>query len=399
MTRGLSTRLTLFHDIDRIDASPARYGEDSFAFLDRASGVVWERIRSELDRWFSEYPIEHADDLCARFRSKRPDQHYGAWWELYLFHLLCVIGYDVEVHPEVAGETTRPDFALTGSDGRVYLEAATVFSGVVEQGRHGAREGWIMDAINKAHHQNFFVGLNFGTVGLERPSVSEITAPVIRWLDGLDPDVVAATYEAGQRLPEFKLSVRDWEITFSAIPVKKSARQESDRRLLGMGPYSGGYVNDREMLRKTFSRKRGRYGQLNAPFVLAVLSMSTFLEDTDVEQALFGSHAFSFDLERGGQARPIRQPDGFWHGEHGPRAQGVSAVLVGAGVLPWTCPNRWPNLWLNPWARHPVRGVKVFPTRSVAEDGLLQYAESSRKPHEILELPPEWPGPEPAFPE
>lgn len=39
----------LFADVKRTNGRPGLYSEDSFAFLDRAAGVVWDRIRGKLD--------------------------------------------------------------------------------------------------------------------------------------------------------------------------------------------------------------------------------------------------------------------------------------------------------------------------------------------------------------
>jgi hypothetical protein len=97
----------LFADVERTNGRPGLYSEDSFAFLDRAAGVVWERIREKLDEWYTSFP-DVDGDLRERFRSPRPDQHYAAWWELYVHNLLQSMGFEVTVHPEVPGTTGHP---------------------------------------------------------------------------------------------------------------------------------------------------------------------------------------------------------------------------------------------------------------------------------------------------
>src|SRR3712207_6477951 len=77
----------LFDDIERRDNSPSAYSEDTFTFLNRVEGPVWQRIRDTLEAWFSDYPIEHAADLSGRFRERRPGAHTSAFFELYLHHL------------------------------------------------------------------------------------------------------------------------------------------------------------------------------------------------------------------------------------------------------------------------------------------------------------------------
>jgi hypothetical protein len=168
---GASTlSFRLFEERERTDSSPASSGEDSFSFLNRADGIVWDRIRNLSEAWFAKYPSAHAADLRGRFRSKRPGAHHGAWWELYLHYLFMQLGYDIEVHPSVAGTDHRPDFLLTRKRERVHVEAAVVFSGVVDdEGRNGVREGWIIDAANRGTSPNFFVSIDFEQVGALRP--------------------------------------------------------------------------------------------------------------------------------------------------------------------------------------------------------------------------------------
>jgi len=81
--------------------------EDSFAFLNRASGIVWERLREQLDAWYAAFPDDDGD-LRRRFRSADPRQHFAAWWEIYLHALLTALGYKLTVHPTVPGTKGHP---------------------------------------------------------------------------------------------------------------------------------------------------------------------------------------------------------------------------------------------------------------------------------------------------
>jgi hypothetical protein len=75
--------------------------------------------------------------------------------------LFSRLGFEVEVHPETDVRTTSPDFHSVRADCSFYLEAAVVFSGVTESGRHAAREAWILDLVNDAHNPDSFVWLDF----------------------------------------------------------------------------------------------------------------------------------------------------------------------------------------------------------------------------------------------
>src|SRR5947208_6856137 len=136
--------MRLFDDIARSDPSPSSYGEDTFSFYNRVDGVIWQRIRDALEAWFAEYPADHAAKLRGDFRSNRQGSHAGALWELYLHHLLRSLGYEVRVHPEVPDTSHQPDFEARCSNQRLYIEAAVVFSGIVDEEADPVREGWIM---------------------------------------------------------------------------------------------------------------------------------------------------------------------------------------------------------------------------------------------------------------
>ncbi len=99
---------------------------------------------------------------------------------------------------------------------RVYVEAAVVFSGVVDEGRSGTREAWILDAVSRGKSRNFFVGLDFEQVGTQRPRDRDVVKPIEAWLETLDPDVVEADYESTGELPERLMCVGDWRLRFHA---------------------------------------------------------------------------------------------------------------------------------------------------------------------------------------
>jgi hypothetical protein len=378
----------LFDVFERTDESPSPHSEDAFAFLNRASGVMWERIRTELERWYVAFPLEDAADLRARFRSRQPGQHYAAWWELYLHHVFSRLGFSVEVHPELVDVTARPDFRMTRDQDSFLVEAATTFSGIVEEGRNEEREGWIKDAINRATNPDFFVGLEFEAVGLERPSDREIVAAVEAWLKELDPDVVLASGD----WPTQEFSFRDWRIRLRAIPKSPEGRgNRPGDRLLGLGPTTVGTVNDSEKLRQALDRKSGKYGNPSEPIVTAVLLASTFAMNEAVQAALFGSVSLRFDPNHPGSEQFGRNRDGFWMPGERPRGTRVSAVLLGANLMPWDVASSWPRLWPNPWAQYPFNVELPFP-RSVGDDhGRVRDEDATASPAASLGLPEGWP--------
>ena len=388
--------MPLFDDFERHDASPGGHGEDYFTFLNRADGPVWARIRCVLDQWFVDYPTDHAADLRGRFRSRLPGAHLSAWWELYLHHLFSRLQYTVTVHPEVADTSRRPDFEMTSGEQRFYVEGAVVFSGIVDDTRDEVREGWIMDAVNRGTNPNFYVGIEFEQLGEKRPRDRDVYKPLEQWLDTLDPDVAIAQYDETRTLPERTFCIGDWRVRFRAFPLKAEARGAVDPGpLLGAGPPSAGRVDDVPQLRDTLKHKRGRYGHLQAPLIVAINCATSSVHDEDVADALYGSLAYQFHVDEPGAGKAVRMPDGAWIDENGPRGQRMSALLVASRLHMGTVTERGPRLWLHPWAHAELAARLPFTTWRLSSGGRLSSEDREIDMASLLGLPPSWPGPEP----
>lgn len=396
-TPASKTAEALFDAHKHSDPSPASHCESSFDFLNRVDSPYWGKVRQLLDAWFAVVPGPHQKDLRARFRSPDPPQHVGAWWELYLHAAFIHMGFEVDIHPALPSTDARPDFRLTQGETEIYLEATTLFSAHENKLGRTQREGWIKDAIDLAHCPNFFIWLELEKRGMEKPSPKAISRPIEEWTRNLDPDAVARSMGDGQEPPRLPLAVKDWRLCLRAFPLRPEARGRPGHRPYGAGPTMtrGGEAGG---LRTVLARKRRRYGNLNAPFILAVLSTSGFTDEEDVTEALFGTEAVVFREGEPGSARTIRRPDGLWTGPSGPRATRVSAVLAGLGTMPWTCARNSPRLWRNPFASHPVADLPPFHRGSVTATGRIDVKDSAVPPSALFHLSPEWPGPEPPFP-
>jgi hypothetical protein len=384
---------TLFDEFERTDASPARHDEDRYTFLNRVDQPYWQRTRDELERWYVDFPDQQRGfDLCKRFRRPEPNQHFGAWWELYLHRLFRCLGFDIEVDPPVSGG--KPDFRMTRDSEAFLVEATTSFSGIVDVERQPDHEAAVLAAVDKAKNPNFTVRLEIEQVGDEQPKVREITEPLEQWLSGLDPDDVIdeSIFDA----PQKQLDVRGWRLRFTAFALRPEARGRPDHRLLGMGPGMAGYVNDREQLVSTLIGKRRKY-RPEEQLVVAVLLMSSGTVDhEDIESALLGPVVHPVLPERG-LGQPYRQRRGFWIAGNEPRGTRVSAVVTGNNLVPENVARTWPRLWPNPWAARPLTVDLPFPRGVASRQGEVQYEEVDEGPHPIVGLPEDWPGPDEPF--
>lgn len=223
---------TLFDDFLRTDPTPARHQEASFAFLNRIATPWWSEVRDRLELWFGAYcrdaSREKAADLRARSRESDSRQHLGAWWELYLYWLLRSVYPEkqIEVEPEREG-ARRPDFCVAPHEGArcadLWVEAVTTSSGIVEEGRHGAREAYVQDTINELQSADFRLWITFRAVGETLPRKREITEPLRVWLASLDRDDVVSSWQQGVRRGVV-LKPRGWEIVLSSAGDSRQRR-------------------------------------------------------------------------------------------------------------------------------------------------------------------------------
>lgn len=387
----------LFSDRVRTERDQAGFAESHFAFVDRVDQPYWERIRQELNRWFAAYPEgEAARDLRSRFRKDDEGQHLGAWWELYLHRLLTRLGYTLDVHPELADTSRRPDFRVHGPGGSFLLEAAAVFSGIEDAGLH-PMESQLLDIIEGAQADRFTLMLDVARLGTSMPRAGEVLRAIESWLATL-PDT---GWDDAQHLPTHTLVIRDWEVELVAFPLAPEHRSAS-APLLASGPGTAGTVNDTAKLRGALDRKHRRYRhcEFAEPFVLAALMTSTFADLAAVEKALFGDTALAYHVGQRGRERWVRLPNGFWTRPDGPRATWASAVITGFQILPGAAAaTAWPRLWTNPSAALPLVAELPLPRSSRAEDGSFSHdeAEGPYPFRDVFGLTREWPGPEAPF--
>jgi hypothetical protein len=379
MARGL-----LFDSVPLCDG-PALHSESHFAFLNRADGPAWQRVRDLLEAWYTEYP-DPDGDLRGRFREHDIRQHAAAWWELYIHTLFRRLGYAVAVHPEIP--TGRPDFLVTRGDSRMYVECAVLF----EDGSRKVSdsEAWLKDCIDAARNPDFMVGVRIEHFGSLRPKKRHVTRQIEDWLESLDYDPVreAASGGTGTGFPSRSFDFADSRVKLTALPVNPDARGDDIGRI-GMGPGNWAFpIQSADEIRAILKDKAKQCRGADAPVIVAILNWTTFATLREVEQALFGSAAIRHN---GRSACMIRATDGYWHPGPPPRGSSISAIMFGA-VYASRVVAELPALWLNPWADKPISEQLPFETRTADNTGdVFLAAEARTNPEMVFELPPSWP--------
>jgi hypothetical protein len=320
---------------DRTDATPRAHQEPAYAFLDRAAGARWERVRSELDRWFAQLPPAARADLRNRFAQHAELDHAGAFWELWVHEAHRRRGFEVMVNIGCEAGERRQDFVLARGRERCLLEATVVGGDSPLSFTARRLDEQLRDIVATVRAPRFSLALEVVRYGACSPGRRRIVPPLERWLGQLDPRELRSPCAR-------RLAFDDWIIDVEAIALDgAAARSCGCARLVPRGATSA-RVNDVRPLRRKIKKKAARYGELNEPYLLAVLALGDAVCERDVEQALLG-------------ASP--RDHAVWHGPGGPCNRRLSGVLVARGLRstdPLAAAAAMPTLWRNPWALLPL---------------------------------------------
>jgi hypothetical protein len=391
-------RLRLFDDRRRSDPSPAPRAESHFRFLNRVDRPYFAAVRDVLEDWFTHFPRDAQKDLRARFRSDDNSECLGAFWELYLHEVHRRLGFELKRDPEVPGTTKRPDFLVRGGRRPFYLEATTVTYNRAEAAQR-RRENLLVDLVNEAFDPDFFVSMGRVAAGPTTPRREEVIAPIERWLAGLDWDSAHALMERGEWVgPEREFRPRDSFCNLRAYPRSPRVRGDRGFPTVAMGPGRAAYHNEGPPIYHDLHDKASRYGRPDHPFVIAALCLRDFVEDRDVEFALYGPEVYRIPIRPDGgevgEGYLDRDTRGLWQRGTKQRATRVSAILAAVHLAPYTVARAAPTLWTNPWAAKPLEAELPWRTMSGdLERNSLVTTEATREPHKILGLPSDWPGP------
>jgi hypothetical protein len=328
---------TLFSVRERTDERPRAHQEPAYAFLDRAAGPRWERVRHELDGWFAQLPAAARADVRNRFAQPAELDHAGAFWELWVHETHRRRGFDVTVNIGTEAGERRQDFVLARGRERCWLEATVVGGDSPLTFTERRLDEQLRDIVATVRAPRFSLALEVVRYGACSPGRRRIVPALERRLGALDPRQLGAAASV------MRLAFDDWIVDVDAIALDDASARPCGRAQLVPRGVGGGHVNDVRPLRRKIKKKAARYGALDRPYLLAVLALGDAVRERDVEQALLGASA---------------RDHAVWHGPGGPCNTRLSGVLVARGLRSTeprsTAPATQPALWRNPWALRPL---------------------------------------------
>ena len=393
--------MKLFDDITRTEQRPKRENEAVFAYCNISARRAVIAFRDLVEAWFQRYPQEVRKDLRARFRSPIDAQHRGAFFELYLHELLCSMGFECAIHPNMdRGTRTHPDF-LISRNGQpcFYLEATSALPSQDETAKE-RMIAQLYDSLNKTESPNFFVAVELNGTPTTSPPGKRLRQELERWLSTLDPDDLRHRLETGgfDNLPSFEWSYQDWSISFLPIAKSSALRGKPGVRPIGTTlPTKAKAVDSHSSIHRAVIAKATKYGELALPFIVAVNVFDIFADSIDVMNALFGQEAVQVGRGPDGvlHNRLVRQPNGAWFGPRGPQNTRVSAALIALNLSPWAMASITPILIHHPWASKPIP-LEIWPLAQQALNRETHYMEErpGKSVRDFIALPDPWPLPD-----
>jgi hypothetical protein len=340
----------------------------------------------------AEYPAAHRNDLVARLRSRRGNDHSSAVFEIIVFACLRSLDYEVTVHPELpGGRTRRPDF-LAARDGEgFYVEAVLASEFSAEEKAARRQLHIIYQAISSISSPDFALDVHPRGVPPSDVRTRQLKRDLVKWLGGLDVEKVRrawAEQATSEALPKKVWNEGEWSITFRAWPRASTAHSP----VLTIGVQFSGvrWVNVWMPVRDAIVSKGNYYGRLDRPLVVAVNIDAAAVSRSDEIQALFGHEEtiVFLDSDRGPEWN--RAPDGAWTSHGGPRYRRIAGAWLFRSADAWNFVRQGATLYINPWADHELHGRIVNVASAIVRNDEVQF-RAGHSLAEVLNVHSRWP--------
>jgi hypothetical protein len=199
-------------------------------------------------------------------------------------------------------------------------------------------------------------------------------------------------WDESQERPVFQYEQQG--VCFKILPIPREASRGTTQRSRAIGALmpEAQWVQPRQSIKNAILAKAARYGQLDAPYLIAIDAMDDHADEESVIDAAFGTlRVLVRRTSSGFEERIGRDGDGVWRGPSGPVNTRVSGILSTERLTPWSLAQCRARLVLNPWSRHPLPDLP-FPIDHLAVHQERLHRTDGLTLREIFELPEGWPG-------
>jgi hypothetical protein len=258
------------------------------------------------------------------------------------------------------------------------------------------RRAVLFDTVNRLGDPNFMLWLDHLEESSAPPASARLRADLRGWLAQLDLDGISDLGRAPTRTWQHD----GWSATFRAIPKKPEARgtRPHERAIGVFGHGEAGIIDNAPAIRKALAAKHHSYGDLGAPFIIAI---GTYIFDTDrwhSTNAMYGQLGVQLEESPSGEllTREVRGPDGYFGTPPNWRNSNVSGVLLVNQLMRYHVHRAEATLWRHPLAAHPLPEDLGLPVESmVLQGGGLNSIRLPVKADTFFGLPDPWPPGEP----
>lgn len=336
-----------------------------FALLQYSDTDEAQSLRQTLERWFLGYPEDHKAEMKARILD--PSNHHAGIFELCFHELLCRLGYQITVHPDLPGSSHHPDF-LCYLDGApaVYVELYQRWRPENKQKEHHQID-ILTGYINKEFGSGDFLIL-FRFVKNGKPPTSWKVLKFLKdFMGKYDADKLETSILKDSILPECNYKEDNCEITFWLCPRNKEQRGKPDNVVLASVSIRASLPSLSKPIREVLLDKLDAYRISNLPLILVLDVQDPTIGTDSIWDVLFGDRILCR-----GDIRYSRQRNGLFTRPE------VSAVIVVREFDLRSIGSVQVHLIHNPWACKPYKGPLCALRQVIASsDGLRSVPGST----------------------
>ena len=324
--------MNLFDDIEREPSTSMSNVYSAFVAVNLDGSPGKQDLRDKLESWFQKFPTDGQNDLRRRFRSRRHEDHEGAFFELFLHELMINLGLKVEqIHPTLSDSCNHPDFMVCDGSKCFYLEAATTGS---EDGPFTLKnvEQEPLEELEKLTSSDFNLLIEVtGELSRsinKRPFRSKFNELLSQ---GHDPDEVKAIVDACgfDAAPSALYETDGWSIQAWLSPISRPARRPCQTRRIKVQFARARRTSSIDPVRNKLKDKGKHYGDPQLPLVIAVKTRDRFYNGRQHdEEVLLGNEEI---LYVDGVPERAHELNGVWSREHGTRI-GAFFSVQGADI-------------------------------------------------------------------
>jgi hypothetical protein len=254
----------------------------------------------------------------------------------------------------------------------------------------------VTEYVTEAFRPQFRLRLHHIIPGPNVPRKKAVIRAVGDWLDSLDWADLWREDPQSSIYPETELHVSDgWQIGLAAIPLDPSLQSDEPCPMIFTYPGFVGYPDGLgQAVLPQLIEKTSKYGELDAPLMVAMWVVDAMANPHTAALALFGSW---FSVEEGTHRTGLELQDdrsGLW--TPGAKTRGRACGVLAANSFGFGYPavaRVLPRYWPNPWAEKPLSVDLPFPASTVSDDETTVVNRPETIPaSELFELPEDWPG-------